>query len=555
MSDKKIKGYECRFAIHSYPKDSSSKETKDVHMVKEVIHYEDGTTKPNIRLVYDFKFPYWVTKKHLRNFKQKKETEDLNNLDVFYTTNQDSIHNIRRSLGLGFSKYLHKTIMSSPYLFGRSVTSTSQLKRKYMDKYPDLVTPYGVAVLDIESDVIGKEEKIIIITLAYKNKSVTTVLKSFVEGIEDPILDIKTAENKYIKEYLDKRSIETEIILCDNEVELIKKIFDKAHEWKPDFIAIWEINYDIPKILSTLEKYNVNPEDIFCDPAVPENIRKCSYKEGRYQKQTSIGNTTSMDKVDRWHTLSCNSSFYIIDAACVYRIIRLAKPREPSYSLDNILNKELGLRKLKFKETEMYTGLQLHKIMQTKYKIEYIIYNIFDCLSILELDDKTKDMSNTMPAFSGSTDFWNFNSQPVRITDDLHYFCLSKNKVLSTGSVGFKNDLPEPLDLKNWILIVPPHLSSLGIRCIKEDDKARSNIRCFVFAPDMVSAYPSVISSLNVSIPTTRREVVSMDGIEEEIFRRQNLNLIYGEVNSVEYCSTMFKFKKPENLLSDFLKN
>ena len=47
-----------------------------------------------------------------------------------------------------------------------------------------------------------------------------------------------------------------------------------------------------------------------------------------------------------YHAMS--SQFYFIDAGCVYRRIRIAKGMEANCFLDAILQKNLGIRKLKF---------------------------------------------------------------------------------------------------------------------------------------------------------------------------------------------------------------
>ncbi len=70
--DKKETARECRFVIHI---PSRSSDTHDVHLIKEVIHYDDNTTEPNIRFVKDFKRPYWVTKPAFRTKKKLPSTE------------------------------------------------------------------------------------------------------------------------------------------------------------------------------------------------------------------------------------------------------------------------------------------------------------------------------------------------------------------------------------------------------------------------------------------------------------------------------------------------
>jgi len=55
-----------------------------------------------------------------------------------------------------------------------------------------------------------------------------------------------------------------------------------------------------------------------------------------------------------------------------------------------------------------------------------------------------------------------------------------------------------------------------------------------------VSGYPSDSIAANVSKDTTIKELASIDGVQLETFRIQNINLMFGKVNAVEYSTTMF---------------
>ena len=45
-------------------------------------------------------------------------------------------------------------------------------------------------------------------------------------------------------------------------------------------------------------------------------------------------------------------------------------------------------------------------------------------------------------------------------------------------------------------------------------------------------------------------EILEIDGIDPKVAKLQNINLMFGEVNSIEYCSTMFNFPKLHELYS-----
>jgi hypothetical protein len=69
-----------------------------------------------------------------------------------------------------------------------------------------------------------------------------------------------------------------------------------------------------------------------------------------------------------------------------------------------------------------------------------------------------------------------------------------------------------------------------------------------VYDSDVTSAYPNAGRASNVSKETTFRELVRIDDVEENVFRMQNLGLIAGPVNSIEYCNVMFNLPNPFEL-------
>ena len=97
-------------------------------------------------------------------------------------------------------------------------------------------------------------------------------------------------------------------------------------------------------------------------------------------------------------------------------------------------------------------------------------------------------------------------------------------------------------------------MSVLGLPLILEDKYILTNFRAYVYDSDCVSAYPSATSVANVSKGTTLREIILIGDIPERTFRMQNLNFILGEINAVEYCQTMFKLPKAEDLLKEFME-
>lgn len=548
MTTTNIIARECRFVIHI----PAANNRKDMHLIKEQVHYSDGSIVPNIRLLPEFKRPYYITKQSLRSYKQKREWTSLNDVMEKQVTQSQLRDEIANVLNKRYSKDSIRKLCRNPYIYGTDISSTSIIKKMYLDKYPNVSSRHTVATFDIETDVVNNTDDIIIASVIFQDKAYVCVLKSFLQGYATVETVLQNTANKYIGEYIKKHNLKIELYLAKDSLDLLRTLFSKVHEWKPDFLAIWNMDFDMPKVLKTLEKYKIDPAEILCDPNLPRNLRVCRYIQGAKKKITSSGKETPIPPAAQWHTLLCTSSFYVIDAMCVYKQIRTGSPEEPSYSLDSILNKELGIRKLSFTEADKYSKLAWHQFMQTNYKMEYVVYNIFDSLSMLELDEKTKDLAYTFGSYAYITDYHSFKSQPKRIIDALHYYLLDKGYIIGTS--GFDEEEDETLGLKEWILVLPSFLTMPGLKLIEEDESLSTNIRCMVFDADAVGAYPSATSACNVSKETTKRELINVFG-RTKVFRKQNMNLVLGHTNAIEYSTNMFKLPKPNELLELFTKD
>lgn len=555
----KVLGRECRFAVHI---PTRSPDIPDLHLIKEQVTYvnSDGVSYqlPEVRFLKNYQRPFWVTKPARRTHTQKKEWAPLDDLMPYQCTQSDLRSRVAQALEKPWLKDGLRQLSVSPYLYGTDITSTTLIKSEYMKHYPDLRTPYSVAAFDIETDVVNGTEQTLMATLTFKNKVFTAVQADFVSGISHVIDRVAAKMDEYLSEYVTKRNLQCETVICNSEIDVIRAVLNKAHEWRPDFLAIWNMDFDIPKILEGCERANVPPEDIFSDPSVPKAFRQFKYRQGPKKKVTASGKVVPINPAAQWHVVHATSSFFIIDAMCAYKHIRMGAQEEQSYSLDAILKKKLDIQKLKFKAADAYQGIRWHQFMQTQYKIEYIVYNRFDCIAMLELDEQIKDLGFTLPAYSETSDFAIFKSQPKRIADALHYVCLEEGLVIA--ATGFSDDgedeedAAETLSLAGWIVTLAAHnVVENGLQIILEDPNLRTSLRGYVFDSDASAAYPSAITSLNVSKETTKRELISIGSFEKYEFTMQNINLLSGHVNALEYCTTMFKFPNPPDILKDYL--
>ena len=542
----KIVSRECRFVYHR----PASAYNKDTHIVKELLHYSDGTKKKNLRLIENFKRPFWTTKEHYRNHKQKKESEDTDKLLEGKATQSDLGRAIAVKLGSMYNgvKDLY-SIKSSPYVYGIDVNSRTYIKYLYQKQYPDVSTPYEVCVLDIEVDTIKNE--LVIISIAMNDKIHTIITKDYLkqkfttkdntDAIQKDVTEkLEYLYGKYVPKTDLSQSIKRSYSVVDDDLTAVLETMSKLHVWNPDIVAVWNINYDMEYILDILDKNHIDPKEVMCDPDLPKELRYFKFTPGRDKTAKGGG----INPEERWPIVDCPANFYWIDAMCAHRYIRVGgKAMSGGYSLDNILNHELGsdFKKLKFKDDAegiSKVSIEWHQHMVANKPLEYITYNQWDVMSILELDSKTKDLHTVMPMLAGLSNFDVFNSGPKRIVDALHFYYLENDRVLSVKDPKAGDD--KLLGLSNWIVLLPScRISERGGDILKGGG-VDTNIRMFVADSDQVSGYPSNTQAANVSIDTTAKELKSIDGIGIDTFREQNINMLFGKINSLDYGTEMF---------------
>lgn len=531
----------------------------DVLVVKEIIHLKDNRKIPNIRLWQDYQRPFWITHKGLRNHKEKKDYEFAKNCQKYKSTQINLGKAIAQALGnysAGPNPQL-RLLSRSPYLYGSDVTSTTYLKSDYRAKYPDLISLNTVAGGDIETNVHSRNEEIICMSVSCKTHAALYYWKGWIGDVEDPVGETMREAREQIGDVLDKRNITLEVYVVDNPWDVVIGCISKLHEWKPDFFAFWNIDFDMTKILRELERGGINPAEVFSDPKIPEQYRYFNYRRGNTQKVTASGKTMSINIEDRWNWVTHPASFQAIDAMTVYRNTRLANGKDASYALDAILTKEkVGINKLKFPEVDHLKGLRWHEVMQEKYKIKYGVYNILDSIALEMLDEKTNDLASSISMYSKNSDYKNFNSNPKRLCDDMHFWYLNRPEPCVIGSSS--DQMAEECDQHvighdDWIVTLPSYMAAPnGLACVKQFPDYKTLIFTHVADLDIVSTYPNVSQLLNIARETCVMEFSRMEGITEEARREVGVNLTGGKTNAVEICQKILSAPTLDDMLASY---
>lgn len=218
----------------------------------------------------------------------------------------------------------------------------------------------------------------------------------------------------------------------------------------------------------------------------------------------------------------------------------------------------LNFGKLKFPETDRLTGIEWHIEMQKNHKIRYGLYNIIDSIRLEQLDEKTNDLARSITLYSKNSDYKNFNSNPKRLCDDMHFWYLKRPDpcVIGTSSDQMMHELDQyVVSHSGWIVTLPSFMAGPnGIKCVKEFPDYRSLIWCHVADLDIVSTYPTVSQILNIARETTVMEFSAIWGVSENNKRAVGVNLTGCKTNALEIAQTIYKAPKLDDLLAGYLK-
>lgn len=445
-------------------------EGQDLHLIKETLTLKDNRQIPHLRVIQDFERPIYMQKMQFRTFQDKKEYEELSKVDKHMVTQSGLRNKIAALTGRPTSPAQLGELLCNPYIYAGDISSTTIMHREMYQKPNEGKTPvpYTYAAFDTETDVLYGTNQIIIGSmtmlpyvhlvirqdwLEYKGEDtpqrILDVLHAKLDGILADFFAAmdKTGKGDRFPEHMRKLVYTHEIVAT--ELDIVDRSWAWFHDYKPDWMGIWNIDFDATKVMDCFKRNKVDPEQYLCDPIVPYAYRKVKYKRAQTFKEAASGKGKPVSPHDQWHFMFAQASFTMVDAMSAYRLLRLGEQEERSYSLDAILDKETDghIRKLSHPPADKYVKEKWHQVMQRDHKWVYIAYAAMDTISMCLLDRLTRDLSHRLPAMADITGFDQANSQPKRLRDAFYVFALEDHNCV-IGSVGhareYKKPEPEP---------------------------------------------------------------------------------------------------------------
>ncbi len=551
------------FSTHFYAK----ADRNDTIIVRDRVFQDDGSYKTRLFAIENYERPYYITKPVHRNHKQKKEFEHKKKLDKYYSTQSDLPNSINQNIKVAYRPIL-RDIKKSPYIYDVDTDVNVFISDKYREKYPDHIHhPLSVCAFDIETDVGGvtrHPNSIIMISMAMGKKVYVGVLEEIYKGMSAEQIHkaILESNDKYLKEKLKDKTVIIKVY--KTEGGLLKNTFKGLHNWNPDILNIFNMNFDIPKVIEAAARNDIRMEDLFHSPQLHDRFKFFKYHQGPSIKRKSDGTEHPLPYHHQWHTVQSSAGFIVLDSMCSYKQVRFGGQELSSFSLDHILGIELGERKLKFKETDHLVKKAWHVAMQTKYPVEYASYSLYDSLGLVELDEKTFDLNYTLYASMTGLPYSYVSKRSARVYHMYRNHILKSDLVPSCGYVyddkAIRALSPEdrhilgldgkPLDNDGWIVTVSAgNNQEVGLSILKNNPCVRTGIRTNSNDDDVKAAYPSGMDVFNTSKSTTDREIIEIEGLDEDYYRPANMGVLLGPSYHSLFPMEMYQYPDFDQLL------
>lgn len=517
---------------------------------KDIYEKDDGTRgyKPRLQIFDDPQRPFYVTAPQYQDYQYGKDFEFKDRLIEYMCPDSELNEKLAQVLGVrGFRAKSLTMLCDSPYVYGANISAETIIKQRCMAQAPEGIPPITVGGLDIENEIDG-EGRINLITYIHEHKIYTAGLKAYTRthlGNDKfqsaNIEDVEKEIQYWVGDLIGQHNFSLEAKIFESELDMIKWIFEKIHENKTDFINIWNINHDIPKILSRIEALGGNVEQIICHPDVPHAFKYVNYKEDK----------KNVDHIaDKWHWFSAAGYSQCIDAMCLYARLRAQSDgRDSSYTLDYISHKELKLRKLHFDGIESFN----HKTEQRYHFLRYWAYNVNDVLLLILMEFKNTD-TNKLYSLSTESPFSLFASSTRRMTDSAYKFGQEHGKIpKAVGRSGY-TEFDNYIENTGGTVLPMEKADRTGIPSLS-DGNWETLVSLLCNDLDVTSFYPSTIAALNEGKDSCLATVLGIENYPFSQIDHAFRCAIDPKTSALDFCQTYLGFYNYEEMDNAFVEH
>lgn len=555
----------ARVCKHASYNENKFERGKDLTCAKITNIHEDGSRSDQLIALENYKQPFWIVKQPFRKFKQYKDYIEESKCKEYRSARCQIGFRVSQQLFGGADRNATiRDARTTPYVFGLDQTPPVHLKQRFFDKYTQHQERevYTIGAYDVETCMFSPSNPIIMASVTKKKVGYFAAVRSWFKGASDEEIfrNLKEAENKYLKEHLDRRECVIEYALFDTPGQVAKANIDKFHEYAPDWIISWNALYDMEKTERALVEEGYKLPDVYSDPSIPPAYRHYKLEPGRTHKIKENGDRSPLEPQERFPTVRTMAKWQWFDGMSAYAIKRFAMGKLEGYSLDFTAAAENIPGKLYTEEgrTQGPGSPQWHRHMQKHHPYLYCMYNICDNFVIEEIDEKTSDYSLSLPLMLSSSELHNYVSQPNLISDKLSSIARERGYVWGSIPAHRDKTISDALPtLGNWIALLDTEKIAYGIGKPIFDglSDVYSQGREDTSDIDVEGAYPTGTLTQNVSNKTTMMEVFQIQGADPLKFREIAINYASSpEANAVQLCEDLFRFPNFDNVKAEFEK-
>lgn len=592
-------------AIHSHYQRSKIKGDKDdAVFLNQMVFNPDGTTEKRFKILVNPKRNWFYVKKPNQGHTQRKLCFPRSELDEFECTQATLAEDINWRVNR--SRYYKKLreLNDDVNLFGTDIHVESIVRQKYIERFGDVPYLPTTGTMDYEWDV--DTGLLYWGVFAFKREVYLTVRSDKVRNNPDYVNEIKAGYIKYNQPELDKiikrlnlkackgkltdvgdldllslidkmkeynksadkplkitpqAVFDVHVIVVDRPVDVAWELFKHVHRLQPDFLAFWlggaligskdssyEIGSDWVRIKQACEYDGVPIEELFCDPRVPEKFKNVYIHHDTFIPESVSGTGKAPPETAKFHRVEAPATFIMCDLNFFFYINRAHLPDRASYGLDAICRTEIGSGKLDFKDKlkvyENLIGKEYHQRMSSEQPVPYGLYCIQDGIAPLLLEEINQEISARSYPRLGVARWNNFKSNPKRLATQDHFAYLEQGLVIGATGTNVRSPVHDRLISSAGIIITLPSDSILemGTCGILDTDDEMINFVQANTDSDLTSSYPKNQIASNASLPTTRIEILEVEGYTREDFMSISLGFCAGNNSNLQFAKATCAF-------------
>lgn len=344
----------------------------------------------------------------------KSIAENTDNLEFYYD-------NIKSG-----NRYNNTQLNMHPRVFSSDMSIDNFVRKEFSHKYTNNIGPLKKSYLDIEADtihmagdfpqpgecpinavsvLIDSEETMYTFLLRNSENPLIEQFEKgldqrFMQRLKDLVQDTVGGYKKAVKYKIDK--LKYKLLFYDNEIDLLRDLFNLINTKEPDFVLAWNMAFDVPYIIQRIINLGYNPEDIICHPDFEDKI--CRY-------YVDEKNSNMFAERGDFATISSYSTY--VDQLVQFASRRKGQSAFPSMRLDDIGNAVAGVRKLSY----AHITNEIAKFPWLDYEL-FVMYNIVDVIVQKCIEESVGDIDYLFgKAIANNTTYPKVHRQTVYLTN------------------------------------------------------------------------------------------------------------------------------------------